>query len=159
MKVNILDAHDRFKTFTSQNFSIDECCRDLINQRPFGEHPFYIFVHARTHDDGVTKRLLWQPRLTKPKAQTNSMLFKGYPGKNFIDILWIIPDRALWPQYEKGKMTESTIISQSIYDFQFNRKKMEEKDKEDLSDEKIDAIYREIAQEARRKKAKEKTIA
>lgn len=145
MKLNILDAHDRYDHFTKQNFSISECCQDLIDQRPFGNNPFYIFAHARTDDDGVTKRMIWQPRLTKPKAQTNSMLFKAYPGTDLIKIIWMIPDRCLWGQFDKGLLLESSIISESIKDFQFNRAKLEQKEEDDLSDERIDAIYRDIA--------------
>jgi hypothetical protein len=69
MKLDRLDVHDRYEHFTKQDFDIGECCQDLINKRPFGDYPFYIFAHTRTDDDGVTKRLIWQPRLTKPKAR------------------------------------------------------------------------------------------
>jgi hypothetical protein len=148
MKINRLDAHDRYQHFTKQSFDIAECCQDLINKRPFGDHPFYIFAHARTDEDGSTKRLIWQPRLTKPKAQTNSMLFKAYPGTDLIKVIWMIPDRALWGQYKKGNVTENETVTQSIEDFQFNRKKLEAKEDDDLSDEKIDSIYLEISRNA-----------
>jgi hypothetical protein len=154
MKINILDAHDRFQYFQKQNFSISECCQDLINQRPFGNHPFYIFSHARTNDDGVNKRLIWQPRLTKPKAQTNSMLFKGYPGTDLVKVIWMIPERSMWNQYDKGKLTQSKIISESIHDFQFNREKLEAKEPDDLHDYQIDDIYEQIAKDMQMKNAK-----
>lgn len=144
MKVDILDAHDRLEHFTKKQFDIGECCQDLINQRPFGDHAFYIFAHARTEDDGVTKRLIWQPRLTRPLAQTNSMLFKAFPGTDIVHVIWIIPPREMWEQYQKGKLTENEAVYQSIYDFQFNRGKLEERDPEDLSDSQIAAIYEEI---------------
>lgn len=151
MKINRLDAHDRFEHFTKQSFDISECCQDLINQRPFGEHPFYIFAHARTLEDGATKTLIWQPRLTKPKAQTNSMLFKAYPGTDKIKVIWMIPARELWEQYTKGKMTENKTISDSIHDFQNNRSKLEEKEDDDMKDEQIDQIYKEISRSAKKK--------
>lgn len=144
MKINILDTHDRYQHFIKQSFSISDCCQNLINQRPFGDNPFYIFAHARTDDDGLTKRLIWQPRLTKPKAQTNSMLFKAYPGTDKIKIIWMIPARELWPQYKKDNVTENALVSSSIYDFQYNRDKLEAKEEDDLSDAAILTIYREI---------------
>lgn len=144
MKVNILDAHDRYIQFTNQSFDISECCQDLINQRPFGDYPFYIFAHARTDDDGVTKRLVWQPRLTKPKAQTNSMLFKAYPGTDLINVIWMIPAREMWEQYKKGKLTENKTVCESIYDFEHNRGKLEAPEPEDLTDEQIHRVYRDI---------------
>lgn len=152
MKINRLDAHDRYKQFTKSNFDIAECCQDLIDKRPFGDHPFYIFAHARTDEDGTTKRLIWQPRLTKPKAQTNSMLFKAYPGTDIIKVIWMIPARELWGQYGKGLLTENKTVSDSIHDFQFNRKKLEEKEDDDMTDEQVDAVYKEMSVNANRNK-------
>lgn len=150
--INRLEAHDRLQQFTKQSFDIGQTCQSIINSRPFGDYPFYIFAHARTQDDDPgTKRLIWQPRLTKPKAQTNSMLFKADPKTDIIKIIWMIPERSMWPMYEKGKLTENEIIATSIYDFQHNRKRMEEKDPDDLADEVIDKIYREMSFEARRR--------
>ena len=152
MKLDRLETHDRFEKFTKKGFDIAECCQDLINQRPFGSNPFYIFAHARTDDDGITKRLIWQPRLTKPKAQTNSMLFKGYPGTDILKIIWMIPERELWKEYEDGKITHNQIVMDSIRDFQFNREKLEANDEDDLSDEAIDAIYASLSLDTQNKK-------
>jgi hypothetical protein len=145
MKIDVLDAHDRYQHFTNQQFDIGECCQDLINKRPFGSHPFYIFAHARTDEDGVTKRLIWQPRLTKPQAQTNSMLFKAYPGTDIIKVIWMIPSRELWGQYQKGFVNENKTVTESIHDFQFDRAKLEAKEEDDLTDAQIDNIYRELS--------------
>jgi len=151
MKIDRLETHDRFEEFTKKDFSIGECCQDIINQRPFGNHPFYIFAHARTDDDGFTKRLIWQPRLTKPKAQTNSMLFKGYPGTDNIKVYWIIPDELLWGQHKKGNITASKVVQESIYKFLHRRWELEKKDDDDLNDKQINEIYKEISQNAKYK--------
>jgi len=153
MKVDLFETHDRFQHLTKQSFDIGECCQNLIDQRPFGNHPFYIFVHPRTDDDGVTKRLIWQPRLTKPKAQTNSMLFKVYPGTDVIQTCWMIPAVEMWDSYEKGKVTEHDITAWSINEFKTNREALERPEPDDLSDEAIDKIYHSMRQEARSKKA------
>lgn len=145
MKINHLDAHDRLKHFTKQEFSIGECCQDMINQRPFGDHAFYIFAHARTDDDGVTKRMIWQPRLTKPTMQSNSMLFKAYPGTDVIKIIWMLPAEELWGQYDKGLMTENQTITESIYNYRNHKKKMEAREDDDLQDWQIDDIYADIS--------------
>ena len=155
MKLNFLETHDRLEHLKKQNFNISDCCQNLIEQRPFGEHSFYIFAHARTDDDGVTKRLIWQPRLTKPKAQTNSMLFKAYPGSDVIKVMWIIPPREMWDQYKKDKMTENKTVLESIEYFENNRQFLEKKEDDDLSDEAIDAIYTSIRNGARYQKAME----
>lgn len=185
MKIQRIDAHDRFTFFKQQDSQIAECCQSLINERPFGEHPFYIFAHARTIgmderiklfmedvnrslldptyvrkyksiEDVPEKTIIWQPRLTKPKAQTNSMLFKGYPGTDNVKIIWIIPPKELWQQFNKGNMTESETIYQSIHDFQNNRGKLEEREDDDLSDAAIARIYEEISRDAKRKNDKSK---
>ena len=145
MKINLQEAHDRLENLKKKDLDIGECCQNLIEQRPFGDVPFYIFAHTRTHEDGVTKRLIWQPRLTKPLAQTNSMLFKAYPGSDNIKVIWMIPAREMWSQYEKGKLTENETVCQSIYDFQHNRELLEAKEDDDLSDEEIDGIYKSLS--------------
>ena len=145
IKLNHLDAHDRYEHFTKQSFNISECCQNLIDKRPFGEYPFYIFAHARTDDDGVTKRLIWQPRLTKPLAQTNSMLFKVYPGTDIVKVIWMIPARELWAQFEYGKMTQNKTVIESIEAFRNNRVSLEVKEEDDLPDHVIDQIYKQIS--------------
>lgn len=151
MKIDRLDAHDRLTHFTSQGFDIAACCQDLVDKRPFGDHAFYIFAHTRTDEDGVTKRLIWQPRLTKPKAQTNSMLFKAMPGTDTIRVIWMIPARELWDTFMKGKLTESMIVYDSIMAFKKDREHLEAKEPDDLSDQQIDAIYKEISKAAKQR--------
>lgn len=152
MKINLLDAHDRYLHFTKQSFSIAECVQDLVNRRPFGNHPFYIFAHTRTEEDGVTKRLIWQPRLTKPTSQTNSMLFKAYPGTDIIKVIWMIPARELWSQYSKGNVTENQTCYNSIQEFQKRRQELDKPEDDDLTDEQICEIYKDISIDAKYKK-------
>lgn len=150
MKIKLLDAHDRLQHLQKQGLDISECCQDLINKRPFGNVPFYIFAHARTAEDGVSKIIIWQPRLTKPKAQTNSMLFKARPGTDTIVVIWMIPAREMWEQYAKGKLTESKLICESIHAFRHKRDELERPEEDDLSDAEIDKIYEEIARSAKK---------
>ena len=152
MKINRLETHDRLQHFTKQSFSISECCQDLINQKPFGDHPFYIFAHSRTEEDGATKRLIWQPRLTKPKAQTNSMLFKAYPGTDQIKVIWMIPSEELWEQFQNGKMTHNETVLQSIFSYLGQRQRLEAPEDDDLTDDQIDAIYRQISYNSKAQK-------
>jgi hypothetical protein len=132
MKINPLDAHDRLlhvnKTESSE---IDDCCQDLIKKKPFGDHPFYIFVHPRTDDDGANKRLIWQDRISRPSPQTNSMLFKAYPSTNTVKIIWIIPPREMWAQYKIGCLTASQMILDSIYLFENSRDQLEAPEEDD----------------------------
>jgi hypothetical protein len=183
MKIDRLDAHDRYLQLLNQSFNISQNCQSLIDQRPFGDYPFYIFAHKRTIDvderrsifsqdilhtwqnpgyerkyktlgDVPTHRLVWQPRLTRPKSQTNSMLFKAYPQNETIKVIWILPERAMWGQYEKGNITESNIVAYSIHQFVNNRSALDISDPDDLDDDAIDKIYKDICMDANRKKWK-----
>lgn len=145
IKLNRLDTHDRYLHFTKQNFNISECVDDLIKKRPFGDNAFYIFAHARTDDDGVTKRLIWQPRLTRPRAQTNSMLFKAYPLFDHVKIIWIIPQQELWSQFKRGNVCQNDIVMESIDAFLHRKEELEAKEDDDLSDDAIDRIYKQIS--------------
>lgn len=146
ISVDRLETHDRLLQFQKQADSIGEMCAKIIAERPFGSYPFYIFAHARTSDDGYTKRLIWQPRLTKPKSQTNSMLFKVHPlVPDQIKVIWMIPERTMWSQFKKGLVTESSIVEQSIQAFEENRDVLDAPEKDDLTDSQVDAIYRELA--------------
>jgi hypothetical protein len=147
MKVNTLETHDRLLQFKKNSSDIAECYQDILNKKPFGDRPFYVFVHARTDDNGTDKRLIWQPRLTKPTAQTNSILIKAYPNSEKIKVLWILPPREMWDEYIKGKMFEHPIVVSSIYDFENNRKTLESPEDDDPSDEEAKAIYRDMIKE------------
>jgi len=148
LRLNRLDAHDRLLHLKKQDFNIADCCQDIIRQEPFGKHAFYIFAHTRTDDDGVRKRLIWQPRLTKPLAQTNSMLFKAYPGSDEIKVIWIIPEEHLWKQYKVGNVTENKTVLDSIDKFKNQRALLEA----DLSDFQIDQVYKDISFNAKYKR-------
>lgn len=173
MEIQRSETHDRFKKFISQGEGISKTCQDIIDRRPFGEYAFYIFAHKRdiglderiaifnsdlilptkdkmyaSLEEVPTARLIWQPRLTKPKAQENSMLFKASPGKDEIRVIWLIPARELWDQYTKGKMLENSTVCESIHNFQHNKEKLEAKEPDDLNDGMIDAIYIALCEEA-----------
>lgn len=154
MKVNRLETHDRFVDFTKKSFDIQECAEDLMRKRPFGEHPFYMWVHARTADDGLTKELIWQPRLTRPKPETNSMLFKANPMTMEVRVCWMIPPEELFEQYKRGNVTDHDISRWSIDMYLHHREELARNEPDDLDDLTIDSIYRAISQEAKVKKAR-----
>lgn len=150
----------------------EDCIRNRPAE--FENYPFYIFAHSReiamderialynqdiqstlldprlqrkflTIHDVPTARMIWVPRLSKPAAQENSMLFKAYPPGNNIRPIWMIPSRELWDQYKKDLMTENCLVSESIYNFINNRKFLECDEDDDLPEWRQKAIYKEIA--------------
>jgi hypothetical protein len=146
----------------------------------FANHPFYIFAHKReiglderyslftqdiqraivdfTHarrfatlEDVPTARFIWMPRLTKPKAQSNSMLFKNYPPTDTIKVIWILPAEELWGQYTKGTMTENKAIYDSICKFKSDKRILEEPEDDDLDDAEINSIYNAISKKTKKR--------
>src|ERR1700685_1507363 len=106
MKIDRLETHDRLEHFVNDQWAtISQGASDCLLRNPDSlalqeKSPYiYIFAHPRTHDDGVSKRMLWQPRLTKPKAQTNSYLFRAASKSDVLMICWLIPPREMWNQY------------------------------------------------------------
>lgn len=158
MKISRLEAHDRLQHFKKdQEINIflgaEECLKKNPDSLIMQDHsPYiYIFAHPRTADDGFSKRMLWQPRLTKPKAQTNSYLFRAISKTDTIEVCWLLPPRELWEQYKRGNLTEEHMVLWSINEFQFNKKHLESAAHDDLPENKIRDIYKHILVESRRK--------
>lgn len=154
MKLNILESHDRLDQLMKRQADVvSQGLEDCLKRNPLSlalqskSEYIYIYAHPRTHDDGVTKRMLWQPRLGKPKAQTNSYLFRVKSHTDNIEICWMIPPREMWASYQKGKVTENETVNWSIAMFNHNRAELERAYDDDLSDDRIKTIYMVVAAE------------
>jgi len=159
MKINRLETHDRLQHFKEdQSINIFSGAEDCLKKNPLSlslqdKSPYvYMFAHPRTEEDGVTKCMYWQPRLTKPKAQTNSYLFRAQSKTDNIEVCWLIPPRELWEQYQKGNLLENEVILWSIDQFENTRKKIQSPEKDDLPDEMICKIYSSMRGEKSKKK-------
>jgi hypothetical protein len=154
MKIHRLETHDRFQHLVKdQSQTIWQGADDCINKNDLSlklqeYSPYiYIFAHPRTHDDGVSKRMLWQPRLTKPNSQTNSYLFRLKSHSDIVEICWLLPPREMWGQYSTGKVCESNWTSWSIDMFKHRREELDKPFPDDLTDEQAKRIYLIIAHE------------
>jgi len=154
MKINRLETHDRLLHLKKDqainiNQGAEECLKH--NRLSVGLQQYspyvYLFAHPRTADDGVTKKMYWQPRLTKPRAQTNSYLFRAQSNSDVIEICWLLPPEEMWMQYNKGNVTEHEIVRWSIQMFKSHREDLERPHEEDINDEFARNIYRKVAQE------------
>jgi len=151
MKVDRLETHDRLLHFKKdQALSISQGVEDCLKKSNLAlllqdKSPYiYIFAHPRTADDGFTKRMLYQPRLSKPESQTNSYLFRVKSKTDLIEVCWLLPPEEMWGQYEKGKVTESDVVLWSINEFRFNKKQLDMPHPEDLSEDVGRVIYKEV---------------
>ncbi len=154
MKLNRLETHDRYEhLIKDQGERVSQGASDCLQKNPLSlalqsrSSYIYIFGHPRTADDGTTKRLYWQPRLTKPSAQTNSYLFRAKSHLDLLEICWIIPPREMWKQYRKGNVTESAIVSWSISQFSNKRAELEKPFPDDVSEDMFKNIMIDIAKE------------
>lgn len=149
-----------------------DCIRN--RPKEFETHPFYIYAHKRTIElderigifnadwrenllnphyirkyqivsDVPTSRLIWIPRLSKPRAEPNSMLFKAFPPGDVIKTIWIIPEPEMWNQYTKGKIAENSVICESIKQYKADKSILELSEDDDLPEIKQKQIYKEIA--------------
>jgi hypothetical protein len=161
MKLNRLETHDRLKHFIKdqeQNIfeGAEECLKRNSDSLAIQEKsPYvYIYAHARTADDGVNKRMLWQARLSVPKAQTNSYLFRALSHSDIIEVVWLIPPRELWPQYDIGKVTESNEVAWSIDQFKNNRQELEKPHPDDMPETRAFEILKSIWKDSANKKNK-----
>src|SRR5579863_4273753 len=98
MKINRLETHDRYQHFIKdQSETIFQGAEKCLKENPLSiaiqeKSPYiYIWAHPRTAEDGVNKRMLWQPRLSIPEPQTNSYLFRATSKTDLIEVVWILP--------------------------------------------------------------------
>jgi hypothetical protein len=151
MKINHLETHDRllhFKKDQEANLAegFEECRlrnKDCLSMQKFFPY-VYIFAHPRTTDDGITKKMIWQPRLTKPLAQENSYLFRLISNTDLVEIIWMLPPRELWDSYIEGKMMESMPIAISIQNYLHAKRRIESPHPEDWPEDKIRATLEVI---------------
>jgi len=154
MKIERLEAHDRLLHLKQdQALNVAQGAEDCLKKNDLSlrlqQHsPYiYMFAHPRTANDGVNKRMIWQPRLAKPKAQTNSYLFRATSNTDQIEICWMLPPREMWSQYKTGNVTEHEIVNWSITMFETQKSKLEESAVDDLKDDQIKNIYLIIGSE------------
>lgn len=172
MKINRLETHDRLLEFQKQADLVAQGVQDCIDNVPDTiKTPFYVFGHARTigMDEKVdiarqmgeldlnkipSSRMVWMPMPRKPKAVLNSYLFRARKNSDIVEIIWILPPRELWEQYEPGKMTHDETIYFSIQTYLHNKEELEASTEEDLTVEEVDDFREKIRNAAIDKRMK-----
>lgn len=156
MKINKLETHDRFQHLVKdQSINISEGAEDCLRKNPLSlsiqdKSPYiYLFAHPRTAEDGVNKQMYWQPRLSIPKAETNSYLFRAISKTDIIEICWLIPPQEQWGQNKKGNIVENPIVEWSISQYKNNRLELEKPHPDDISEERAKIIMKSVIDEHR----------
>ncbi len=154
MKINRLETHDRLLSLIKkQAEAISQGAEDCLKKNPLAlaiqeKSPYiYLFGHARTTDDGLNKRILWQPRLSIPPAQSNSNLFRAISHSDIIEIIWMIPQEEFWDQYQKGFILETNDFARSIEMFKHKKMELEKPHPDDMPEERARLILKAIVDE------------
>jgi hypothetical protein len=175
MKIERLETHDRLLHFVQEQSNvIAEGASECLKVNPLSlalqevSSYVYIYTHARTIgldekyslflsgqyqrlEDIPEKRLLWQPRLGRPTPSPNSYLFRAESKTDILEICWILPPEEMWDQYTEGKVTASEWDLWSINEYKTNKEGMARPLSDDLRDEQINLILRNIAREMQQK--------
>lgn len=165
MKINRLETHDRLVHFKKDQdvnvfLGAEECLKKNPDSLKYQSHSPYIYIysHPRTTDDGLHKRLLWQPRLIKPKPESNSWLFRAASHTDLLEICWLLPDEMLWPQFEANKLASDPDILWSIEQYKHNREALGRPHPEDWSIPQAGNILLAILRESIAEKNKENLL-
>jgi len=158
MKINRFETHDRLKHLKEdQGDNVFKGAEDCLKKNPLSialqeKSPYiYMYAHPRTAQDGVTKAMYWQPRLSKPSPQTNSYLFRAISKTDIVEVCWLIPPREQWPEYNLGKVTENELVVWSVKQFQYNRKELEKPHEHDITEIAAQEILKQVIVEHKQK--------
>lgn len=153
-KTSRLEAHDRYEyLIKDQSEAVQQGAEDCLKKNSLSlayqeRSPYvYLYGHARTHEDGIRKRLIWEPRLTKPLPSSNSYLFRAISKSDVLEVCWVLPPVESWEQYKKGNIIDSEIVTWSIHQYIHNRDELGKPFAEDLPDHRCKEILLSIARE------------
>lgn len=155
-KNQVMDNVEFFKQNSEQGYS--EMVQKIIDEKPFGNHKFYIFQFVKRVDDisGI-KVMHHQPRLTKPEPLPGTTLLRCDPNDpGHTTILWTLPNQENFGLYKYGKMFSNEFVYDCVKKYKENPEELMKPEPGDLSDEQIRNIYRDI--KSRGKKAKSRIL-
>lgn len=152
------DRYDEIKSDETQKIQegLHECLTKNDLSLVLQKYSPYIYVFAHVRTEGNKKRLLWQPRLTKPEAADNSYLFRVESNTENCEICWILPPMRMWEEFTKKGLFDDEIISYSIASYK--NKTLNREHPDDLPPERIKNIYKLVDDHFRMHKLGKKLI-
>ena len=142
-KNDVLDNTQFWRENSEQGYC--EMVQQIIESRPFGKHPFYIYQFVKRVDDATgIKKMYHHPRLTKPDPIPGTTLLRADPSNpEEVTIIWTLPDEESFNLYQSGKMFADPFVYESIQKYLHNPRELMRREKGDLTDEEIKEIYQE----------------
>ena len=171
MKVNLLETHDRFLQFNKQQEDISSGVADCIKNVPESiKCPFYVYGFGKLVDPDEkmslliqgqkkipSERMIWVPKITKPEAMPNSYLFLARKGTDVIEIIWMLPRREYWDQYNPGQMCYNENIWISIQNYRNHLRKLNSPDANGPTKQDVEHFRKVMGEEAHKKRRKSET--
>lgn len=143
--------------FFKGNFEKEYCetIQNIIQSRPFGKYKFYIFQFVKRVDDTTgVKRMIHQPRLTKPEPLPGTTLLRCDPDRpEDVTIIWTLPNQENFGLYKHGKFFSDPFVAECVEKYLKRPGELMKEEEGDLDDDKIREIYREISANAKSKKS------
>jgi len=147
--------------FWKENSEADyvKCIQSLIASKPFGDRKFYIFSFIKRVDDNSGyKKMYHQPRLTRPEPVPGTTLMKVDPNDpGTAMIIWTLPNQENFGMYQEGKIFADPFVHECVDKFLKNPKVLMTPDPDDLNDQQIREVYKELKHNLKAKKAAQKT--
>jgi len=124
-----------------------DCLQDIIGKAPFGNRHFYIFSFMKRVDDtqGI-KRMIHQPRLTKPEPVPGSTLIRVHPrNPEEAKIMWTLPNEEAFGLYKQGKIFGNEFVHECVQRYLKNPMEMCRPEPGDMLEEEIYDYYKQKA--------------
>lgn len=171
MKLNRLETHDRLLEFNKNTDIIYQGCMDCLRNVPDSiRFPFYIYAHSRQigmdeqlaiiedptipyRNKQANEKMMWQPRISKPRASSNSYLFLVVQRPDLVKTCWLLPKSELWDSYRPGNMNFNEDIWTSIQNYKYARNKLNEPDSDGPKSEHEAEWRRIFGHEAHKRKS------
>ena len=121
-----------------------DCLQDLIQQKPFGDNRFYVFMFVKRVDDASgIKKMYMQPRLTKPEPLPGTTLLQVDPrNPGEAKMIWTLPAEMNSVIYQKGKMYADQFVYECIEKYTQRPWELMQKEEGELSENQIREIYK-----------------
>lgn len=130
-----------------------ETIKKIIESDPFLGHKFYIQSFIKRVDDSTgVKKMIHHPRLTKPEPLPGHTLLRVDPkDPDSMKIMWTIPNQETFGLYKYKKAFGDRFVYECIQTYQKNPKQFMQPEPDDLSDDQIREIYKQMKQSAKPK--------
>lgn len=169
MKLNRLETHDRLLHFNNQSEDMGKGISECIANVPEAiKCPFYVYGFGKLvgNDEKVSliiqgqkripsERMIWVPRISKPRASPNSYLFLARKGTDVVETIWMLPRREYWDQYNPGQLFHNEGIWTSIQNYRNCLHRLNAPDVNGPNPKDVELFIRIMGEEAHKRKANE----